>query len=37
MGLFIEGGSLADDSQNYLGNLKIFWYSLDVWGLESCF
>lgn len=23
MGLFIDGSSLADDSQNYLGNLNI--------------
>lgn len=36
MGFFIEGSSLADDSQNYLGNLKIFWYSLDIWGLANC-
>lgn len=33
---FIEGGSLAD-SQNYLGNLKIFWYSLECLGSGQLF
>lgn len=35
MGLFIEGGSLADDPQNYLGNLDVIPWTSGTWQVAA--